>query len=215
MQPSKSLQSLFYFFLLLPLALCVTKRKAYVVVKNNTPHSVSGIGLSHKYSDVYKEKCTWQTLQPGEVSSRCEVFYNTGFGTTGRDWWYVFGHNDLDPIGTNSMSQWYSNPDNFRAFFDTLEEIAPFLISGALKAAGFVNPSLKPVAEVAKVVADALCQAMLNDAKTAGYKQHILRSEDAGKITTISVNNDGTINFLSPSGRSNTVYSTGTVNFGL
>jgi hypothetical protein len=215
MQPSTLLQSFASLSLLLPLALCSDGQKAYVQVINNTPHSLSGIGLSHKYSDVYNEKTVWPNLQPGQWSSPFEVTYNTGFLTTGRDWWWVFGHNDADPIGAHSMSQFYSDPANFREFFDWLEKSAPTLIGAALTAAEILQPQLAEVTAVAGVAAEALCQAMLNDATTAGYKQHILEDEDAGKVLQIWINGDGTMNFISPSGRSDTVYKTAEVSLGV
>jgi hypothetical protein len=215
MQPSTLLQSLASLSLLFPLALCGDGQKAYVQIINNTPHSISGVGLSHKYSDVYNEKNVWDILQPGQWSSLFEVTYNTGAFTTGRDWWRVFGHNDNDPIGAHSMSQWYTDPENFRSFFDWLESTAPSLIGAALTAAEIFQPELAGVTAVAEVAAEALCNAMLNDAKTAGYKQHILRDEDAGKVLQIWINDDGTVNFISPSGRSDTVYETAEVGLGV
>jgi hypothetical protein len=199
----------------LPFAACVTKRSAKVQVHNNTPHSMSGVGVNHMYSDVYKETHTWQTIPAGGYSDTFTVNYNTGFGTTGRDWWTISGHNDDDPISHNSMSLWYSNPNNFRDIIDFLESVGPKLISVALKAAKIAQPQLAPAATVANIVSKALCSAMLNEAKTDGFKQHILRSEDEDKITLIRINNDGTINIISPSGRSDTVYDTKIQNFGL
>lgn len=215
MQPSKFFHSLFYFTLLLPLALCAAKRNAWVTIVNNTPYSISGVGLLHKYSNVYAEKCVWEKILPGKESSRCQVSYNTGFFTTGKDWWRVFGHSDRDPVLRNSMTQWYSDPDNFRAFFDFFDRAAPALIGVALKAAGFVNPQLRPVAAVARVVADAICNALLNDAGTAGYEQHILRKKDEGMVTRVYINNDRSIIFASPSGNSKTDLSTAVVKLGL
>jgi len=215
MQPSKTIQTLIYLSALVPLALCVDRRNAFVQVINNTPHSISGVGLSHKYSDLYNEKNVWDLLQPGQWSSLFEVAYNTGFLTTGRDWWRVFGHNDQDPIGHDSMSQWFSDPENFRPFFDFLENAAPALIGAALTAAEILQPQLAAGTAVAGIAAEALCNAMLNDATTAGYKQHILTEEDAGHVLQIWINNDGTIDFISPSGRSDTVYSTAEVGLGL
>ncbi|SMR61876.1 unnamed protein product [Zymoseptoria tritici ST99CH_1E4] len=215
MQPSTFFQSLFAFTLLFPLALCGDGETAYVQVINNTPHSISGVGVVHKYSNVYKEEHVYDILQPGQWSSPFEVTYNTGWLTTGRDWWLVLGHNDNDPIGKNSMSQFYTDPENFQDIINWLESAAPTLIGAALTAAEILQPELAAVTAVAGVAAEALCTAMLNDAATAGYKQHILTDEDKGKVLQIWINNDGTVNFISPSGRSDTEYETRQVGLGL
>jgi hypothetical protein len=211
MQPTKPLLSLLHLLVLLPLALCATKRTAYVTVVNHTPYTLNGVGLLHKYSNVYADKCVWEKIPPGKESSRCQVSYNTGILTTGKDWWRIFGHSDRDPILHNSLKEWYSDPDNFRGFFDWLDRAAPGIIGAALEVAGFVNPQLKPVSAVARVVADAICGALLNDGKTAGYKQHILRKQDQGVVTRVYVQNDGHITLASPSGNSKTDISTAVV----
>lgn len=215
MQASKLTQLLLYFCCFLPFAACVTKRSARVQIHNNTPHSMSGVGLSHMYSDVYKETKTWDIIPANGYSDTFTVHYHTDFFTTGKDWWSISGHNDLDPIGPNSMSLWYSDPNNFRGFLDFLETAAPTFIGAALKVAKLARPELAPMTTVAKVVSKALCSSMLNTAKTYGYKQHILRAEDEGRITLIRINNDGTINIISPSGRSDTVYNTKVQKLGL
>lgn len=207
MQASKLTQLLLYFCCFLSFAACVTKRSARAQIHNNTPHNISGVGLNHMYSDVYNETKTWEIITANGYSDTLTVYYNTDFLTTGKDWWSVSWHNNLDLIGPNSMSLYYSNPANFRAFFDFLESAAPTLIGTALKVAKLARPELAPMTKVANVVSKALCSAMLNTAETDGYKQHILREEDEGQITLIRINNDGTINIISRSGRSNTVYS--------
>lgn len=215
MQPTKLLHCLLHLLALLPFALCATKRTAYVTVVNHTPYSISGVGLLHKYSNVYADKRVWEKIYPYKESTPCQVSYNTGIFTTGKDWWRVFGHSDRDPVQRNSMTQWYSDPDNFRSFFDWLDRAAPALIGAALKTAGFVNPQLKPVAAVAKIVADAICGALLNDGRTAGYKQHILRKKDQGVVTKVYLQNDGHITFSSASGVSKTDLAIADVKLGL
>lgn len=215
MHTSKLTQLFFSFGSLLSLATCVTVRKAQVQISNNTPHSISGVGLNHMYSDVYFETKTWKSIPAYGYSDFLTVTYHTGFGTTGRDWWAISGHNDLDPIGPNSMSQWYSDPNNFQGLLDFLENVTPTIIGTALKAAEISQPEFAPVALVADLVSQAVCSALLNTAKTDGYKQHILEEEDDGQIVLIQVNNDGTINIKSPSGQSDTVYHTRTQMLGL
>jgi len=216
MQASKLTQLLLYFCCFFSFAACLTKRLARVKILYNTPYSISGVGLNHMYSDVYKESKTWESIPPYQKSSdHLIVNYHTGFGTSGRDWWAISGHNDLDPIGPTSMSLWYSNPENFWNFIDALESVAPIAIGAALKVAKLVQPQLAPIATVANIVSKALCSAMLNNAKTDGYKQHILTEADENNKVLIQINNDGTINIKSPSGQSDTVYNTKIQQLGL
>ncbi|PKS05649.1 hypothetical protein jhhlp_008168 [Lomentospora prolificans] len=68
----------------------MTKRTAKVVIRNNTSNPIAAVGVAHKYSDDYKNSGSWGIVQPGEVTEETmEVEYNTGFLTTGRDWWLV------------------------------------------------------------------------------------------------------------------------------
>ncbi|RMZ68373.1 Transmembrane amino acid transporter family [Pyrenophora seminiperda CCB06] len=214
MHATKLSQLLFYLCCLLPLAACITKRSAKIQVKNNTPYDISGVGLAHMYSDVYSGTKTWETIPAGGTSDALTVHYNTGFLTTGRDWWAISWHNANEAIAHDSMSQCYSNPNNFRDFMDFLESVGPNAIAVALEAVGIAQPELEKVAEVAGIAADTLCKLMLNSAKTDGFKQHILR-EDEGVVTTIQINGDKTINFLSVSGRSDTVWDVRTQDLGL
>jgi hypothetical protein len=164
---------------------------------------------------VYNESTTWATLAPRRTSTPFTVHYETGWLELGRDWWSVTWEKEGDKIGPNSMKLWYSNPTNFRGLIDFLEKSAPTLIAQALKVARVLRPELAPAATVAKVVSKALCEAMLNDVETDGFKQHILREEDEDRITVIRINEDGTINFKSRSGQSDTVYDSKIVELGL
>ena len=220
MRTSKPTRLLLYFFWFFSCGLCVTQRTASIRVHNNTPWTFSGVSLSHKYSHIYKNARTWSKLPPGGCSDIFEVQYNTGASTTGKNWWLLIWHDDREKVSRNSITLRYSNPDNFRSFFDALEPAAPTLIAAALKAAKIPQPEFAGVTKVANVVLKALCNATLNTASTDGYKQHILRSDDEKTShrnveTIIRINKDGTMNFKSPSGTSNTVYITKTVQLGL
>ncbi len=87
----------------------VTTRTAKVEVTNNTDKVISYLSVVHKYSnehqsifdyggipngssttDFIKKACYTEDMS--EISQdreECEIRYNTGFGTTGRDWWLV------------------------------------------------------------------------------------------------------------------------------
>lgn len=201
---------LLFAFCFLPFALCLTKRTALVKIQNNTPDTISGIGVSHKYSDVYKNQYDWSVIPPGSLSTEAmTVEYNTGAFTTGRDWWMVTYHREqTSSLRPNELKMWYSDPENFRNIIDFLEKAAPALIKTAINAAKGSNPQLLPAAKAAQIASKVLCKLMFNDESTAGFKQHILRSEDEERVTTIVINADNTITFQSKSGNSNTVTST-------
>ncbi|ORX90687.1 hypothetical protein BCR34DRAFT_501828 [Clohesyomyces aquaticus] len=194
------------------MALCLTKRNALVKIQNNTPDTITGVSVSHKYSDVYKNQGDWTLpIAPGQLSTETmtEVEYNTGAFTTGRDWWMVTYHRENSAsVRPNEVKMWYSDPENFRSIIDFLEKAAPSLIKTAINVAKGSNPQLLPAAKAAQIVSKVMCKLMFNDESTAGFKQHILRSEDEGKVTVITINKDDTITFKSVSGKSETVTST-------
>lgn len=194
----------------LPLALCVSKREAYVTIQNNTPDTITGASISHKYSDNYKNEAGFSSIPPGGKSPMIhKVEFNTGFLTTGRDWWFVTYHRKQSGSERpNELLMWYSDPTNFRSIIDFLEQAAPALIKTAINAAKGSNPALLPAAKVAQIASKAMCEVLFNKESTSGFKQHILRDEDAGEVTTIIINADNSITFKSPSGTSKTVTST-------
>lgn len=71
----------------------------------------------------------------------------------------------------------YTDPQNFRWIFDSIE--------GAGATDGFKDP-------------------LYESDGTAGFKQHILRTQDEGEVTKIIVNDDGSVTLQSNSGISNT-----------
>jgi hypothetical protein len=194
----------------LPLALCLTKRTALVKIQNNTPDTITGISVSHKYSDVYKNQGDWGSIAPGTTTpGTMTVEYNTGAFTTGRDWWMVTYHRTQPGSERpNELKMWFSDPENFRNIIDFLEKAAPSLIKTAINVAKGSNPAAIPAAKAAQIVSKVMCKLMFNDESTAGFKQHILRSEDEKVVTTIVINKDDTITFKSKSGNSETVTST-------
>ncbi|RFU75926.1 transmembrane amino acid transporter family [Trichoderma arundinaceum] len=188
-----------------------TKRTASVSIRNNTSKPMVSISLVHKYSDVYKHRREWAAIPAGDTSSESlKVEYNTGFFTTGRDWWFISWYNQ------DMKTLHYSNPHNFRGTFDAIEKgvsgdaivaagtiLAPIaLVSGGILAL--------PAAMAAVAAAKATTDKLFDSGDTTGYKQHILRDDDAGKITEIIINEDQTITFKSQSGDSETVYTSTT-----
>ncbi|SPO04678.1 uncharacterized protein DNG_07363 [Cephalotrichum gorgonifer] len=185
----------------------MTKRTATASVRNNTSEPLVAVSVVHKYSDNYKHEGAWGIIQPGELGEEpMEVEYNTGAFTTGRDWWVVtFYSPDMETL-------YYSDPANFRGIFDSLEEVAPDMISAAAGAiAGLAGSLSGPGAVGAAVAAAAAAKAttasLFNSEGTEGFKQHILREEDEDALTEIVINADRTITFKSNSGNSDTVTS--------
>lgn len=182
----------------------MTKRTAYANVKNNTSQPIVAVGLVHKYSDDYKNRHEWGIIQPGSSGEgTMEVHYNTGFLTTGRDWWVLTWYTP------DMKTMYYSDPKNFQNILNWFESIAPDAISGAAGAIAGLGTSLSGPAAVgaatlAAAAAKATTDQLFNSEKTGGFKQHILREEDEGAVTEISINADFSITISSKSGNSNT-----------
>ncbi|KAM4058543.1 hypothetical protein HRG_006495 [Hirsutella rhossiliensis] len=169
------------------------KRTASVTIQNNAPEKIKSVSLIHKYSSVYKSRAEWPLIEQGkspDPDNRTTVEYNTGPFTTGRDWWLLSFYND--DITINYMT----NPNNFRDVVDFLESIGTVTTISLFGATAGV---------LAAAVAKATTDRLFDSETTVGFKQHILRSEDADKLTTIVINADYTITFKSESGISETV----------
>ncbi len=118
----------------------------------------------------------------GNTSPELQVDYTTGFFTTGRDWWIITWEYE----GENKV--YFTDPVNLRGLIDFLEKAGNITIKGALAAAaGAVITSL-----------------LFNSEGTSGFKQHILRKQDAGKLTTIVINKGNEVEWKSASGSSTT-----------
>ncbi|EHK19500.1 uncharacterized protein TRIVIDRAFT_216511 [Trichoderma virens Gv29-8] len=186
-----------------------TKRTASVSIRNNTSKPMVSVSLVHKYSDVYKHRKEWAAIPAGDSSDESlQVEYNTGFFTTGRDWWFISWYSQ------DMKTLYYSNPQNFRGAFDAVEKsVSPeaLIKAGTLLApiALFTGgPVLAiPVTMATVAVARSTTDTLYASEETSGFKQHILREEDAGKVTEIIINEDETITFKSQSGDSETVYA--------
>ena len=179
----------------------VTQRKGPVQIVNNTGRTLLSVSIAHKYSDNYKNEHTWELIKNQETSSTTTVDYNTGFGTTGRDWWLVTW---VDNKGNTYMT----DPKNFQDVLNFFEKITnsiaePLVTLGTAVATGSPEPSTKTLAAAAAVVG-GLTTSLLNTEGTAGFKQHILRAEDEGRPTKIIIKEDNKVEFNSKSGISKT-----------
>jgi len=180
----------------------VTTRTAQAVVQNYTNVPIKSVSLVHKYSNNHKNLGKWPWLAHGESSTPLDVQYNTGAFTTGRDWWLVSWYS------ADYKTRYYSAPNNFRAGFDSLEQVAgPGLfdvISAAQTAASSAGTVVKVAATVATNVAAATVSGAFNGESTDGFKQHILRGEDANRVTEVALHADGSVHWRSASGNSAT-----------
>ena len=178
-------------------ASAVTHRTANVVVQNSSGKPIEWVTVIHKYSTNYTNPQTWGNL-PNNMRTKqpMRVDYNTGFMTTGVDWWMVTWKFVGDPRIHRT------NPLSFREAFDFLEGEA---IKNAPKAGQALGGAIAGNAgsSVGGPVADAAVGLVLNSGSTVGFKQHILRSEDEGRDTVIEIRN-GEVRFVSNSGISTT-----------
>jgi hypothetical protein len=186
----------------------VTKRTAQVAIVNKTGKKLLSVTVAHKYSDNYKNDKTWELIQPNETTSETmKVEYNTGFGTTGRDWWFVTWADEEGNVYSTS-------PQNFREIFDLFDKALtsaaePLKTLGLLVAVGSPEPTSKTIAAAAAATS-ALALTLLNSESTTGFKQHILRSEDSERRNNIVISNEE-VSFESSSGVSKTGFKkTGT-----
>lgn len=201
------------FFSILTLALATTceatKRYARVSVENASDNHLLSVSLVHKYSDNYKNQRQWAVIHPHSSSpDYLDVEYNTGFGTTGRDWWLLTWYSE------DLQTQYYTNPNNFRGVFDALDKVAPSMIEAVIDYAASLidsdpNSVVGEAVNAAVELAKETTQQLFNTEATEGFKQHILRTEDSNAVTRIIINGEGegTVTFVSRSGSSSTVYA--------
>lgn len=185
----------------------MTTRRAYVAVRNDTSEPLLGVSVLHKYSDEHKSEKQWGIVQPGELTSETlEADYNTGFWTTGRDWWLITW------FSADMQTIYFSDPNNFRSAFDGFDNVIGDIASAtagivAGSVAAGTGPGAIAAAAAAAVAAKTVTSTLFNSETTEGFKQHILREEDEGERTEIVINADRTITFKSKSGDSDTVSS--------
>jgi len=169
----------------------VTHQTAQVVVKNNTQKLLKSVNVVHKYSTNYTNRGDWgpealsPTPVPGEISSPMVVDYNTGFLTTGEDWWLVVWQYEGD------LQLYYTNPNNFMDYWSKISGFTAGLIDKALDAEGL---------SAGKVIIDSV----INSEDVSGFHEHLLKEVDAELQTTIVINADNTVEWQSLSGTSTT-----------
>lgn len=176
-----------------------TTRTGYIKVKNASSMNIKYITINHKYSDVYKELLSWpENLAPGaEVPQGQAVKYNTGFLTTGVDWWVIMFADEKGNV-------YYSDPNNFRGIIDFFEK-ALTVASGVIGGIALADP--EPATKAAGLAISGAANILFNSESTSGFKRHMLTDEDENKDTYFIIKDNGEITITSPSGTSETVYS--------
>lgn len=180
------------------------KRHAIIVIENKTGKEIEFVTVAHKYSDNYKNHKTWGNLLNDKTTKDgLEVEYNTGFGTTGRDWWVVTWKFKGDD------TVYLTTPQNFRGLIDGVEKGLTQALPEIGKAAGAAVGG-EAGAAIGGPAAEKVGMLFLNTESTDGFKQHILRDEDSkekdGKPTVIEIG-PKEVKFKSPSGDSTTGFS--------
>ena len=97
-------------------------------------------------------------------------------------------------------SFYQSNPQNFRGIIDKIEKLGLKARNNGIKDA-IKDDDVKTL--VAGEFGKVLAGSLMNNESTDGFKQHILRSEDAAHVNTIIIKKDK-IKFVSKSGESTT-----------
>lgn len=173
-------------------------KTAKVCVQNDTGKTLRSVSVLHKYSNDYKNKKDWGRVSEGKSTPPdLIVDYTTGAFTTGRDWWVVTWEYE----GDNKV--YFTDPKNLRGFMDWLEKVGNVAIKAALAAAAAAESAGTATAAGASAGA-VVTELLFNNESTSGFKQHILRDEDAGKVTKIIINKNNKVEWKSPSGKSKT-----------
>jgi hypothetical protein len=171
-----------------------TSRTANVTVRNETGVPLQQVSVAHKFSSDAGQVGFWTNVAPGATPSAFQVSYRTGIGTAGKDWWII----SWQYQGQNILN--VTEPNNLLPVLESLQNI--LAIPGALTIGAILGVvSENPFAgQAAAAVAYGFLR---NTNSNAGWKQHILRSDDEGPTTTIIIK-QSTVIFDSPSGQSST-----------
>lgn len=179
-----------------------TTRTTTVKVENHTGKTVDYVAVVHKYSDNFKENKTWSNIGNGRTTrGTMKIRYNTGFGTSGQDWWHVV----YKLKGENFLR--YVNPRNGRSVIDSIERFSKRNANWAANELGKVpTKTLKSTIakKLAQVVIKESAKHLLNNSSTKGFKKHLLRAKDQSAGLTIKLFRNKTVGFYSKTGKSTT-----------
>ena len=143
------------------------------------------MSLVHKSSDDHKNLGKWPSLAHRESSTPLDVQYNTGWFTTGRDWWLVSWYS------TDYQTRYCSTPNNFRAGIDSLEQNAgPIFftaVSAAQKVSSYVGAVVEAATTAVSTVASVTGPEAFSEETTDGFKLHatLQRAGRAGQYLEV------------------------------
>lgn len=195
------------------------KYTAKVRVTNHASGTILSVAVGHKYSNVYKNTGKFLNIPDGQTATTPEmtVEFNTGWNTTGKDWWVISWIIQRIENGGFIWEECTINPTNFRGIIDFSEGGMKMLVKTfrdlviwSLTAETLTAESKKAdtgLIPAAVAITDRVVDMVMNDESTNGYKQHILRADDAAGGLEILIANDGKLYLKSKSGESETAYS--------
>ncbi|WP_222419565.1 hypothetical protein, partial [Xenorhabdus innexi] len=99
----------------------ITPQEAKINICNDSDNEILSIDVVHKYSDIKEYKTNYSVegeYQTGMCTAPMDVKYNTGFGTTGVDWWMV-------TWVTADGTVYITCPNNYRDIIDVLSVNGP------------------------------------------------------------------------------------------
>ena len=187
-----------------------------VRVTNHASGTIAAVTVGHKYSNVFKNTGTFLNITDGQTATSPEMIaeFNTGWATTGKDWWIVTWIIQRTENGQTFLEECAINPSNFRGVIDFSEGGAKLLvdtlksIAASVAVATVVSGALPAALPSAAAAATAHVVGMsMNNEETDGYKQHILREEDVANGLEILIANNEKLYFKSQSGQSETTYT--------
>lgn len=179
------------------------KRTADVQVENKTGREIEFVTVAHMYSDNYKNSKTWGNLPDGRMTREfLAAEYNTGFGTTGVDWWIVTWKFKGDD------TVYVTDPYNLRSVADGLEKFALSALPAVGKLVGeFVAAAVGAPPDAGGAIggkaAEEVGKLLLNSESTVGFKKHTLRAKDSTQkkaAATVVEITSAEVKFRSPSG---------------
>jgi Up-Regulated in long-lived daf-2 len=188
-------------------AYAVDKNTADIQIANKTGREILFVTAAHTYSDNYRNTKTWGNLPNGVITKEPLVAeYNTGFLTTGKDWWIVTwqfkGDKTLYVTSPRNLQAGLVGEHGVEIFSTQALPIAARLADTALKAG-------KVAGAIGGPHADAMGSLLAQSESTVGFKQHILQVVDSKQTNvgpTVIEIGDKEVKFYSPSGLSSTEF---------
>lgn len=184
---------------------------AGVTVVNETGSDVLSVNIRHLFGDEIEDNLACGGIPAGGSRAMdASVSYRTGFGAmTSWDWWIVTWTQEADvgqerraalhstaPSLVNQLASWVSNKGKGVCS----------VIGGLVEVSRVGNDSVAvEYAKAVNVVAGALLGGMFGSLLVrkdkSDFREFMLRDADAGGMVTITLCDDGRVEFSAPSGK--------------